>query len=93
QTLEAMPHRGIKDVTVVCPGFAVDCLETLEEIDVENRAAFMRSGGERFEYVPALNARPEHSALLANLLARHCQGWTDVDLGLLPAAEPRDTSA
>ena len=93
QTLEAMPRRGIKDVTVVCPGFAVDCLETLEEIDVENRAAFMRAGGERFEYVPALNARPEHSALLANLLARHCQGWTDVDLGLLPAAEPRDTSA
>ncbi len=93
ETLAAMPRRGIKDVTVICPGFAVDCLETLEEIDVENRAAFMRAGGERFEYVPALNARPEHAALLANLLARHSQGWTEVDLGLLPAAVPRDSSA
>ena len=92
ETLAGMPGRGIKDVTVICPGFAVDCLETLEEIDVENRAAFMRAGGERFEYVPALNARPEHAALLAGQIARHCQGWTQVELGLHAAARPRDTS-
>ena len=92
ETLAGMPARGIKDVTVICPGFAVDCLETLEEIDVENRAAFMRSGGERFEYVPALNARPGHAALLAGQIARHCQGWTQVELGLHPSALPRDTS-
>lgn len=92
ETLAALPGRGVRDVTVICPGFAVDCLETLEEIDVENRAAFMGAGGERFEYVPALNARPEHATLLANLIARHCQGWTQVDLDLLPSSAPRNTS-
>jgi protoporphyrin/coproporphyrin ferrochelatase len=75
--LTAMPARGVRAVTVVCPGFAVDCLETLEEIDIENREAFLRAGGERFEYVPALNARVSHARCLAELIARHCQGWTD----------------
>ena len=93
ETLAAMPGRGIKEVTVICPGFAVDCLETLEEIAVENRAAFLQAGGERFEYVPALNARPEHAAVLAQLIARHCQGWTPVELDLHPAPMPRDASA
>ncbi len=93
ETLAQMPARGITDVTVVCPGFAVDCLETLEEIDVENRAAFLGAGGQRFEYVPALNARPEHAALLAGQIARHCQGWTQIELGWQgAAAKPRDTS-
>ena len=75
--LTAMPARGVREVTVVCPGFAVDCLETLEEIDIENRDAFLRAGGERFDYVPALNARTGHARCLAELIARHCQGWTD----------------
>ena len=92
EVLAQMPARGVKDVTVMCPGFAVDCLETLEEIDVENRAAFLRAGGERFEYVPALNARPAHAGLLASHIARHCQGWTQVELGLHPVPRPRDTS-
>ena len=55
--LEEMPSRGTRRVTVVCPGFAVDCLETLEEIEMENRDVFMAAGGEQFQYVPALNAR------------------------------------
>jgi protoporphyrin/coproporphyrin ferrochelatase len=84
--LSGMPARGVREVTVVCPGFAVDCLETLEEIDIENRAAFMRAGGERFEYVPALNARPGHAQCLAELIARHCQGWTDTLHERLPSA-------
>jgi protoporphyrin/coproporphyrin ferrochelatase len=75
--LTAMPARAVRSVTLVCPGFAVDCLETLEEIDIENRAAFLRAGGERFDYVPALNARAGHAQCLAELIARHCQGWTD----------------
>jgi protoporphyrin/coproporphyrin ferrochelatase len=75
--LTAMPARGVRSVTLVCPGFAVDCLETLEEIDIENRAAFLRAGGERFDYVPALNARAGHAQCLAEVIARHCQGWTD----------------
>lgn len=92
ETLAGMPARGIRDVTVICPGFAVDCLETLEEIDVENRAAFMSAGGERFEYVPALNARPAHAAVLAAQIARHCQGWTEVEFALHTTAPARDTS-
>ena len=93
EVLTGMPKRGIKDVSVICPGFAVDCLETLEEIDVENRAAFLGAGGERFEYVPALNARTEHAQLLASHITRHCQGWTQPDSGLQTAALSRGTSA
>jgi ferrochelatase len=71
EVLTAMPARGVREVSVVCPGFAVDCLETLEEIDIENRAAFLRAGGERYEYVPALNARASHAQCLADLITQH----------------------
>ncbi len=91
--LSEMPARGVRDVTVVCPGFSVDCLETLDEIDVENREVFMHSGGERYEYVPALNARAEHARFLAELIAQHCQGWTHEALGRRPAGAARGTSA
>ena len=84
--LTGMPARGLREVTVVCPGFAVDCLETLEEIDIENREAFMRAGGTRFEYVPALNAGAAHAQCLADLIEQHCQGWTHAGRGRLPSA-------
>jgi ferrochelatase len=84
--LAGMPARGVREVSVVCPGFAVDCLETLEEINIENRATFMRAGGERFEYVPALNARASHAHCLADLIAQRCQGWTDALSERLPGA-------
>ena len=84
--LTAMPARGVREVTVVCPGFAVDCLETLEEIAIENRAAFLRAGGQRFEYVPALNAGAAHAHCLADLIAQRCQGWTDGLRQHLPGA-------
>ena len=93
QVLEEMPARGIRQLTVVCPGFAVDCLETLEEIDMENRQRFRASGGERFEYVPALNARFEHARFLADLVAQHCQGWTHDELGLRATGAERGASA
>jgi protoporphyrin/coproporphyrin ferrochelatase len=84
--LAGMPARGVHEVSVVCPGFAVDCLETLEEIDIENRAAFMHAGGRRFEYVPALNAGAAHAHCLAELIAQRCQGWTDGLRERLPSA-------
>lgn len=84
--LTAMPARGLREVTVVCPGFAVDCLETLEEIDIENRAAFMRAGGTNFQYVPALNAGAGHAQCLADLIEQHCRGWTHAGHGRLSAA-------
>ncbi len=85
EVLLGMPARGVREVTVVCPGFAVDCLETLEEIDIENRAAFIKAGGQRFEYVPALNARAAHTECLAGLIEQHCQGWIPAGHGLLPS--------
>jgi ferrochelatase len=91
--LQEMPSRGTRRVTVVCPGFAIDCLETLEEIEMENRDIFVAAGGEEFQYVPALNARQEHARFLADLIARHCQGWTHVELGLRPAGAARGASA
>lgn len=93
EVLGQLPGRGVHDVTVMCPGFAVDCLETLEEIAIENRDIFVRAGGQRFEYVPALNARIEHARFLASHIARHCQGWTQVELGLRPTGAARGTSA
>lgn len=74
-TLKAMPGEGIKSVQVVCPGFSSDCLETIEEIDVENREYFMESGGERYEYIPALNASEEHISALASLVQNNIENW------------------
>lgn len=68
--------QGGRRVTVVCPGFATDCLETLEEIAIRNRETFLANGGERYEYVPALNAAPAHANMLSNLIKRHASGWT-----------------
>jgi protoporphyrin/coproporphyrin ferrochelatase len=93
ELMHQLPKRGIDQLTVVCPGFAIDCLETLEEIEMENQQVFLRSGGKQFSYVPALNARPEHARFLADLIAQHCQGWTHVELGFRPAGAARGTSA
>lgn len=68
ETLQAMPANNIKSVSVICPGFAVDCLETLEEIAITNRELFLQAGGERFDYIPALNASEQHVNMLVNLI-------------------------
>lgn len=68
KTLEKLARDGVKSVEVICPGFSADCLETLEEIDVENREIFMHAGGEAFFYIPALNAREDHVAMMAGLI-------------------------
>jgi ferrochelatase len=65
QVLAGLPRSGVRSVTMVCPGFAVDCLETLEEIAVEGREIYLHAGGEQFQYVPALNDRGDHARALA----------------------------
>jgi ferrochelatase len=75
RTLEAWARDGVRRVDVVCPGFAADCLETLEEIALLNRDRFLAAGGERFRYVPALNDRADHIEALAALAARNLAGW------------------
>ena len=74
-TLRELPRRGQRKLTVICPGFAADCLETLEEIDLDGRRIFMAAGGERFEYISALNARADHARALAQLIVRTCSDW------------------
>lgn len=92
QVLEDLARRGTRSVTVTCPGFAVDCLETLHEIDVEYRERFLAAGGERFQYVPALNASPDHARVFGDLIATHCQGWTSAALGQLALNGARSSS-
>jgi ferrochelatase len=70
-TLESLAKSGIENVQVVCPGFSADCLETLEEIDDENRGYFMQAGGKGFGYIPALNARNDHIDAIASVISDH----------------------
>lgn len=74
-TLVEMARAGVEGVDVICPGFAADCLETLEEISIEARAAFLRAGGKTFHYLPCLNDSPEGMRALAGVALRHLQGW------------------
>ncbi|MCK5896794.1 MAG: ferrochelatase [Cocleimonas sp.] len=77
KTLEELPAKGVKKVDVICPGFAVDCLETLEEIKVENGDIFMQAGGETYRYIPALNHQQDHIHALSDIIQQHTQGWAE----------------
>jgi protoporphyrin/coproporphyrin ferrochelatase len=77
ETLGALPGRGVKRVAVISPAFAADCLETLEEIDVQNRELFLKAGGERFAYIPCLNDGDGHIDLLEELALDELAGWVD----------------
>ena len=68
---------GVKRLDVVCPGFAVDCLETLEEIAMQNRDFFLQAGGQSLRYIPALNDAPTQINAMADLVLRHTQGWPE----------------
>lgn len=74
--LKSLPGQGVKSVQVLCPGFSADCLETLEEIGEENKAYFLEAGGERFEYIAALNTREEHILALEKLIDQQLAGWS-----------------
>ncbi|MCG8669086.1 MAG: ferrochelatase [Pseudomonadales bacterium] len=67
-TLAELPKQGVKHLQIMCPGFAVDCLETLEEIQEENKEIFMEAGGESFTYIPCLNDSESHVSLLKQLV-------------------------
>ena len=91
-TLIALARGGLKRIDVACPGFTSDCLETLEEIDQEGRAAFLAAGGAEFHYVPCLNDQHEWIAALADIAITHLQGWPTralPDAGALAAQRER----
>ena len=69
-SLESLAQSGVTHVQVICPGFSVDCLETIEEIDEENRGYFMQAGGKTFSYIPALNDRQDHIKALSTIIAQ-----------------------
>jgi protoporphyrin/coproporphyrin ferrochelatase len=77
--LQELGAAGVRHVQVLCPGFAVDCLETLEEIAMQNKELFIESGGQRLDYIPALNASADHADALATLLLRHGRGWPEFE--------------
>jgi ferrochelatase len=81
-TLRALAQRGLRRVDVVCPGFTSDCLETLEEIAMEGRDAFLAAGGTSFHFIPCLNDDAAWIAALGQLTERHLAGW--------PTQEPAD---
>ncbi len=86
KTLRQLAREGVKRVDVVCPGFSADCLETLEEIAMQNRKVFLKAGGERFRYIPALNASEAHIDTLVGLIEWHAQGWPEFAEDADPAA-------
>ena len=79
QVLSELPGQGVRHLQVLCPGFSIDCLETLEEIAMTNRTRFLTAGGEQFEYIPCLNAGADHVGAIADLILRHGQGWPELD--------------
>jgi len=74
-SLIAMGQAGVKRVDVVCPAFTSDCLETLEEINMEGREAFLHAGGKEFHYIPCLNDDPAWITALCNITEQHLGGW------------------
>ena len=76
KTVEALARDGVSKLAIVCPGFAADCIETLEEIAQENKDIFFEHGGEKFSYIPCLNDSDAGIKLLLHVIERELQGWT-----------------
>jgi ferrochelatase len=94
ETIAELGVQGVERLDVVCPGFAADCLETLEEIAMQNAERFVASGGGTLRYIPALNAREDHVAFLAGLIEKHAAGWPESspDWSANDVARERDKS-
>ena len=73
--LKELPKQGIKNIHIISPGFSSDCLETLEELEEENKEYFMDAGGENYSYIPCLNDNDKHLSMFVNLIKKHTQGW------------------
>ena len=71
KTLEELPKKGIKNLLVICPGFASDCVETLEEINIQGKESFIKSGGKNFDLIPCLNDSSDHIGLFKELVKKY----------------------
>ena len=92
-TLIAMGKAGVKRVDVICPGFTSDCLETLEEINMEAREAFLHAGGQNFNYIPCLNDDSAWISALVNVSLQHLSGWNTLNLPDVAALDAQRTAA
>jgi ferrochelatase len=79
ETLEALGRKATGRVDVICPGFAADCLETLEEIAMEGRDAFLAAGGKEFHYIPTTNELPAFVEALTRIALENLHGWLQPD--------------
>lgn len=77
ETVTRLARTGVKKIALVAPGFSADCLETLEELDVENRALFLDNGGTDFAYLRALNDSAEGMDVIETVVRRELRGWID----------------
>jgi ferrochelatase len=77
ETVAELGRQGLERLDVLCPGFAADCLETLEEIALQYGEVFTQSGGGSLKYIPALNARDDHVSFLVGLIEKHAGGWPE----------------
>ena len=77
KTLEEFSKKGIKKIHIISPGFSSDCLETIEELEVENKKNFLFSGGEKYNYIKCLNDNPQHLKMLGFLILNHIKGWLE----------------
>ncbi len=77
ETLVQWGNDKVGNIDVICPGFSADCLETLEEIEMQNAKLFSTSGGGELRYVPALNARDDHVSFLSRTIEKHVAGWPE----------------
>ncbi|HEX7349161.1 MAG TPA: ferrochelatase [Rhodanobacteraceae bacterium] len=75
EMLEQLAHQRVESIDVLCPGFAVDCLETLEEVALRYRTVFLTNGGKQFRYIPALNHSAAHATALAAIALSNLEGW------------------
>ena len=75
ETVRELAGNGVETLDVACPGFSTDCLETLEEIAMQNGEFFAEAGGKSLHYIPALNARDDHVRFLCELIEQHSTGW------------------
>ncbi|HEX4986841.1 MAG TPA: ferrochelatase [Burkholderiales bacterium] len=91
QTVTELGRQRTGRLDVVCPGFVADCLETLEEIAIENKAAYLAAGGAQFHYIPCLNERHEWIQALARIAAENLHGWASTEWDAQAAA--RDAAA
>ncbi len=71
KTLENLSKEGIQNLLVICPGFASDCVETLEEINIQGKESFLQNGGKNFDFIPCLNDHPDHIQLFENLVKKY----------------------